>query len=155
SYQRFTRCYQKFYKLQPEITRCIYDQFVSQLHASINAEIQEIKLEGNLEVVLDSLDKLQRDAGNATDLQWRPSGIPEEDVHSHLVPYLLKQREYLHMLLTQQQLENARLAQSVLAGREKIIDMQREIVRRQQAWQDSSLVQREHVLSILGPVEGI
>ncbi|XP_040268160.1 polyamine-modulated factor 1 [Bufo bufo] len=155
SYQRFARCYRRFYNVQPEITRSIYDQFVSQLHASINAEIQEIKDEGSLEALLESLDKLEREAKTKTDPQWRPSGIPEEDVRSHLVPYLLQQREYLRRLLKEKQQENARLAQSVLAGREKIEEMRREIERRKQAWQSLSQSQRELILSIQGSREGI
>ncbi|XP_075704147.1 polyamine-modulated factor 1, partial [Rhinoderma darwinii] len=103
-------------------------------HSSINGEIQELKDEGNLESLLDTLDKLESEAGN-TDLQWRPSGIPEDDVRSHLVPYLLQQREYVRRLVKEKRQENARLAQSVLAGRETIDRMRKEIERRQQTWQ--------------------
>ncbi|XP_077320152.1 polyamine-modulated factor 1 [Lithobates pipiens] len=148
SYQRFARCYKKFYKLQPELTRGIYDQFVAQLHSSIKAEIQEIKEEGNLEALLDSLDKMEKDAANAADIQWRPSGVPEEDLRAHLVPYLLQQREYLRKLVKEREQENAKLAQSVLAGRRKVEEMQQEIQRRQQAWQKLSQSQREMILSI-------
>ncbi|XP_056402232.1 polyamine-modulated factor 1 isoform X2 [Hyla sarda] len=155
SYQRFARCYRKFYKTQPEITRSIYDQFVTQLHASINAEIQEIKDEGNLEALLDSLDKLESEAGNKPEPQWRPSGIPEEDLCSHLVPYLLQQREYLRRLLKEKQQENAGLAQSVLAGREKIEEMRREIEARRKAWQNLSQAQRELILSFQGSKEAM
>lgn len=35
SYQRFVNCYRCFYKLQPQLTKSIYDQFISQLQASI------------------------------------------------------------------------------------------------------------------------
>lgn len=35
SYQRFASCYRGFYKLQPELTKSIHNQFVSQLQASI------------------------------------------------------------------------------------------------------------------------
>ena len=38
SYQRFANCYRCFYKLQPEMTRSIYDQFVSQLQTSIKVK---------------------------------------------------------------------------------------------------------------------
>ncbi|XP_075048177.1 polyamine-modulated factor 1 [Mixophyes fleayi] len=148
SYQRFARCYQKFYKIQPEITRSIYNQFVSQLHSSIKSEIQEIQDEGNLEALLDSLDKLQKEAGSRTDLQWRPSGIPEEDLRSHLVPYLLQQRVYLRRLLKERRQRNAKLAQSVLDGRKRIDEMQREIERRQQAWQKLSKSQRDLIVSM-------
>ncbi|KAM5129470.1 polyamine-modulated factor 1-like [Mantella aurantiaca] len=135
SYQRFARCYRKFYKLQPELTRGIYEQFVAQLHSSIKAEIQEIKEEGNLEALLDSLDKMEKDVASKAEIPWHPSGVPEEDLRDHLVPYLLQQREYLRKLVKEREQENARLAQSVLTGRRKIEETQREIHRRQQAWQ--------------------
>ncbi|CAH2321702.1 Hypothetical predicted protein [Pelobates cultripes] len=151
SYSRFARCYRRIYKLQPEITRSIYDQFVAQLQKSIKDEIQELKEEGNLEALLDSLDNLETEAGGRTDLEWRPSGVPEEDLRSHLVPYLLQQREYLRKILKEQIEENAKLSQSVLAGRKRIEQMQKEIERRQQAWQELSKVQREMILSIQTP----
>uniref|UniRef100_A0A803JVM5 Osteocalcin n=1 Tax=Xenopus tropicalis TaxID=8364 RepID=A0A803JVM5_XENTR len=135
SYQRFARCYKRFYRLQPEMTRSIYEQFVFQLQSSIKDEIQEIKAEGNLEALLDSLDKMETEAGDRTDLAWRPSGVPEEDLRSHLVPYLLQQRDYLRKLLREREEENARLAQAVLLGRRRIEEMQKEIERRKLAWQ--------------------
>ncbi|KAG8449900.1 hypothetical protein GDO86_016539 [Hymenochirus boettgeri] len=150
SYQRFARCYKKFYRLQPEMTRSIYDQFVFQLQTSIKEEIQEIKDEGNLEMLLDSLDKME-ETGDRTDLAWRPSGVPEEDLRSHLVPYLLQQRSYLRKLLKEREEENAKLAQSVLLGRKRIEEMQQEIERRKQAWQELSKSQRELILSIQEP----
>ncbi|XP_045401316.1 polyamine-modulated factor 1 isoform X3 [Lemur catta] len=58
SYQRFTDCYKRFYQLQPEMTQRIYDKFITQLQASIREEISEIKEEGNLEAVLNALDKV-------------------------------------------------------------------------------------------------
>ncbi|XP_069336515.1 polyamine-modulated factor 1 isoform X5 [Eulemur rufifrons] len=58
SYQRFTDCYKCFYQLQPEMTQRIYDKFITQLQASIREEISEIKEEGNLEAVLNALDKV-------------------------------------------------------------------------------------------------
>ncbi|XP_012514060.1 PREDICTED: polyamine-modulated factor 1 isoform X2 [Propithecus coquereli] len=58
SYQRFTDCYKRFYQLQPEMTQRIYDKFITQLQASIREEISEIKEEGNLEAVLNALDKI-------------------------------------------------------------------------------------------------
>ncbi|XP_073423015.1 polyamine-modulated factor 1 [Dendrobates tinctorius] len=155
NYQRFANCYRKMYKMGPVMTRSIYEQFVTQLHAFINAEILELKEDGKLEVLLDSLDSLEREAGDNIELQWRPSGIPEEDVRSHLMPYLLKQREYLRGLLKEKRLENAQLAQSVLAGREKIEEMQKEIQRRQQAWQSLSQSQRDLLLSLHGSRDGI
>uniref|UniRef100_A0A8C5N3M2 Polyamine modulated factor 1 n=1 Tax=Leptobrachium leishanense TaxID=445787 RepID=A0A8C5N3M2_9ANUR len=151
SYQRFARCYRRFYKLQPEITHSVYEHFVAQLQKSIKEEIQEIKDEGNLEALLDSLDNMEKEARDQTDLEWRPSGIPEEDLRSHLVPYLLQQREHLRAALKERVEENAKLAQAVMAGRKRIEEMQKEIERRQQAWQELSKAQREMVLSIESP----
>ncbi|XP_053464295.1 polyamine-modulated factor 1 isoform X2 [Nycticebus coucang] len=58
SYQRFTDCYKHFYQLQPEMTQRIYDKFITQLQTSIREEVSEIKEEGNLEAVLNALDKI-------------------------------------------------------------------------------------------------
>ncbi|NXJ71619.1 PMF1 factor, partial [Rostratula benghalensis] len=135
SYQRFANCYRCFYKLQPEMTRSIYDQFVSQLQTSVKEEIQEVKDEGNLEVLFNSLDKIVEEAKNQEEPAWRPSGIPEEDVRSTVVPYLLKHRSYLRKILKEKEEENRKVAKSVLAGRDKITELQQLIQARKQAWQ--------------------
>ncbi|NXE84366.1 PMF1 factor, partial [Cochlearius cochlearius] len=135
SYQRFANCYRGFYKLQPEMTRSIYDQFISQLQASIKEEIQEVKDEGNLEMLFNSLDKIVEEAKNREEPAWRPSGIPEEDVRSAMVPYLLKHRSYLRKVLKEKEEENKKVAESVLAGRERIAELQRLIQARKHAWQ--------------------
>ncbi|XP_047396894.1 polyamine-modulated factor 1 isoform X4 [Sciurus carolinensis] len=64
SYQRFTDCYKRVYQLQPEMTQRIYDRFITQLETSIREEISEIKKEGNLEAVLNSLDKIVEEGKN-------------------------------------------------------------------------------------------
>ncbi|NXS93781.1 PMF1 factor, partial [Jacana jacana] len=135
SYQRFANCYRCFYKLQPEMTRSIYDQFVSQLQTSVKEEIEEVKDEGNLEMLFNSLDKIVEEAKNKEEPAWRPSGMPEEDVRSAMVPYLLKHRSYLRKILKEKEEENRRVAESVLAGRGRIAELQQLIQARKQAWQ--------------------
>ncbi|NXW82437.1 PMF1 factor, partial [Alopecoenas beccarii] len=135
SYQRFADCYRCFYKLQPLMTRSIYDQFISQLQAYIQEEIQEVKEEGNLELLLNSLDKIVEENENREEPAWRPSGIPEEDARSAVVPYLLKHRSYLRKVLKQKEEENGKVAESVLAGRERIAELQQLIQARKRAWQ--------------------
>ncbi|NXV53082.1 PMF1 factor, partial [Uria aalge] len=135
SYQRFANCYRCFYRLQPEMTRSIYDQFVSQLQTSIKEEIQDVKDEGNLEVLFNSLDKMVEEAKDHKEPAWRPSGIPEEDVRSAMVPYLLKHRSYLQKVLKEKEEENRRVAESVLAGRDRIAELQQLIQARKLAWQ--------------------
>ncbi|XP_007064643.2 polyamine-modulated factor 1 [Chelonia mydas] len=151
SYQRFANCYHRFYKLQPEMTRSIYDQFISQLQTSIQEEIREIKEEGNLEELFASMDKIVEEAKNREEPAWRPSGIPEEDIHSAMVPYLLKHQTYLRKALKEKEEENRKLAESVLAGRERISEMQQQIQNRKQAWQAISKEQRELIMTFQEP----
>ncbi|XP_030044207.1 polyamine-modulated factor 1 [Microcaecilia unicolor] len=153
SYQRFVQCYQRFYKFQPEMTQNIYDQFVTHLQTSIKDEIEDIKQEGNLEKLFDSLDKLEEEARERTGPAWRPSGVPEEDLRSTLLPYYLQQKEFLQKRLQERETKNARLAQVVLTGREKIAAMQQEIKERREAWQALSKAQMELVRSVVEPHE--
>ncbi|NXD44931.1 PMF1 factor, partial [Copsychus sechellarum] len=135
SYQRFVSCYRCFYKLQPQLTKSIYDQFISQLQTSIKEEIQEVKNEGNLEELFSSLDKIVEEAKGREEPAWRPSGIPEQDVRGAVVPYLLKHRCHLRRALRDRQQECRKVAESVLAGRDRIAELQQLIQARQQAWQ--------------------
>ncbi|XP_066466387.1 polyamine-modulated factor 1 [Tiliqua scincoides] len=135
SYRRFASCYSRFYRAQPELTRCIYDQFMGRLQASFREEIQELKQEGNLEALFGTLDKLVEEAKDRETPAWRPSGMPEEDVRSAVVPYLLKQHRFLQKSLKEKEEVNARLAETVLAGRKRIADLQEEIQKRRAAWQ--------------------
>ncbi|KFW64631.1 Polyamine-modulated factor 1, partial [Pygoscelis adeliae] len=98
-------------------------------------EIQEVKDEGNLEVLFNSLDKIVEEAKNREEPAWRPSGIPEEDVRSAMVPYLLKHRSYLRKVLKEKEEENRTVAESVLAGRYRIAELQQLIQARKRAWQ--------------------
>ncbi|XP_053134459.1 polyamine-modulated factor 1 [Hemicordylus capensis] len=135
SYQRFAGCYSRLYRTQPELIKCIYKQFISQLQTCFREEIQELKQEGNLEVLFGTLDKLVEGAKERETPAWRPSGIPEEDVRSAVVPYLLKQRTFLQKALKGKEEANAKLAEAVLAGRQRITDLQQEIQKRQAEWQ--------------------
>ncbi|NXC41811.1 PMF1 factor, partial [Penelope pileata] len=135
SYQRFASCYRRFYRAQPEVTRSIYDQFVSQLQAAVREEIQEVKKEGNLEELFNSLDKIVEEAQGQEEPAWRPSGIPEDDIRSAVLPYLQKHRAYLQRALREREEENRKVAESVLAGREQIAKLQQLIEARRQAWQ--------------------
>ncbi|XP_068963729.1 polyamine-modulated factor 1 isoform X5 [Petaurus breviceps papuanus] len=135
SYERFAKCYKRFYKLQPEMTRLIYDQFITQLQTSIREEISTIKEEGNLEAVLNSLDKIVEETEDRKEPAWRPSGIPEDDVRSTLMPYFLQQQSSLERLVQEQEKENVKLAEMVLEGRKQVLELQQQIQARKQAWQ--------------------
>ncbi|NWH76418.1 PMF1 factor, partial [Piaya cayana] len=98
-------------------------------------EIQEVKDEGNLEMLFNSLDKMVEEAKNREEPAWRPSGVPEEDVRSALVLYLLKHKSYLQKILREKVEENRKAAESVLAGRGRIAELQQLIQARKRAWQ--------------------
>lgn len=135
SYQRFTDCYKRFYQLQPEVTRRIYDKFVTQLQTSIREEISDIKVEGNLEAVLNALDAIVEEGRDRTEPAWRPSGIPEKDLRSVTVPCLLRQRDALQHRLQRLEAENRQLADAVLAGRQQVQELQLQGQARWQTWQ--------------------
>ncbi|XP_015275757.1 PREDICTED: polyamine-modulated factor 1 [Gekko japonicus] len=143
SYQEFASCYNRLYKVQPELTKCIYDQYIYHLQTSFREEISDLKNEGNLEALFKSLDKLVEEAKQRETPAWRPSGIPEQDIHSAVVPYLLKQRRILQKTLKEKEEGNAKLAEVVLAGRNKIADLQKEIQKRKEEWQVIARESRE------------
>ncbi|XP_047396921.1 polyamine-modulated factor 1 isoform X7 [Sciurus carolinensis] len=140
SYQRFTDCYKRVYQLQPEMTQRIYDRFITQLETSIREEISEIKKEGNLEAVLNSLDKIVEEGKNCKEPAWRPSGIPEKDLCSTMAPYFLQQRDTLQRHVQKQEAKNRELASAILAGRRQVEELQLQVQARQQAWQMRSPV---------------
>ncbi|XP_038018100.1 polyamine-modulated factor 1 [Motacilla alba alba] len=151
SYQRFVSCYRCFYKLQPQLTRSIYEQFISQLQASIKEEIQEVKNEGNLEGLFSALDKIVEEAKDREEPAWRPSGVPARDVRGALAPFLLRHRAHLRRALQERQRRSASLAEAVLAGRQRIEELQQLIQDRQQAWQAISKEQQELVMTFQEP----
>ncbi|XP_007171933.2 polyamine-modulated factor 1 isoform X4 [Balaenoptera ricei] len=151
SYQRFTDCYKCFYQLQPEMTQRIYDKFVTQLQTSIQEEISEIKAEGNLEAVLNALDAIVEESKDCKEPAWRPSGIPEKDLRSAVVPYFLQQRDALQRRVQKQEAENRQLADAVLAGRRQVEELQLQGQARQQAWQALHREQKELVAVLREP----
>ncbi|XP_006861648.1 PREDICTED: polyamine-modulated factor 1 [Chrysochloris asiatica] len=151
SYQRFTDCYKRFHQLQPEMTQRIYDRFITQLQTSIWEEISEIKQEGNLEAVLNALDEIVEEGKDRKEPAWRPSGIPEEDLRSTMVPYFLQQRGTLQRCVQKQEAENRQLADAVIAGRRQVEELQRQVQAQQQAWQALHREQRELLAMLREP----
>lgn len=64
----------------------------------------------------------------------RPSGIPEQDFCSFLMPYYQKQEAYMREELKKIQAENAALAQNVQDGRESIAETERNISSAVDEW---------------------
>ncbi|XP_058016547.1 polyamine-modulated factor 1 isoform X1 [Ahaetulla prasina] len=154
----FSKCYSCLYKAHPEFTKCIYNQFISHLQNSVRVvvlphttglplspqeEIQALKEEGNLPLLLESLDKLDKEAKDKEGPAWRPSGIPEEDVRGVVLPYLLKQRKFLQKSLKEKQESNSQLAAAVVAGRQRIAELQEQIRRQKEEWQGTAVEGRK------------
>ncbi|XP_031509613.1 polyamine-modulated factor 1 isoform X3 [Papio anubis] len=114
-------------------------------------EISDIKEEGNLEAVLNALDKIVEEGKDRKEPAWRPSGIPEKDLHSVMAPYFLQQRDTLQRHVQKQEAENQQLADAVLAGRRQVEELQLQVQARQQAWQALHREQRELVAVLREP----
>lgn len=64
----------------------------------------------------------------------RPSGVPEQDSCSFLMPYYQKQEAYMKLELKKIREENAALAQKVQAGRERIAETENSIAMAVDEW---------------------
>lgn len=64
----------------------------------------------------------------------RPSGVPEKDFCSFLMPYYQKQEAYMKLELKKIQAENAALAKKVQAGRDKISQTENRISTAVDEW---------------------
>lgn len=67
----------------------------------------------------------------------RPSGVPDHDLCSFLMPYYQKQEAYMRLELKKIQIENASLAQKVQAGRESIAQTEHRISTAVDEWKVS------------------
>uniref|UniRef100_V9LAG0 Polyamine-modulated factor 1 n=1 Tax=Callorhinchus milii TaxID=7868 RepID=V9LAG0_CALMI len=133
-FESFTEAYQPVYELQPEFTRAVHRQIISQMQSSIRDEINQISDEGLLERALPRLDQLEKDSEARAEPGWRPTGDPHRDLRSHLGPYLEQQRNYLRLKVRKAKEENASLAQAVLQGRERITRLDTECKERLGKW---------------------
>ncbi|XP_048848943.1 polyamine-modulated factor 1 isoform X2 [Brienomyrus brachyistius] len=110
----------------------------SDCHPGWEDDIAQIMEEGNLQCKLADLDRLEAAAKESTDPAWRPSGVPERDLCSFVMPYYQQQRQYLRRELKKLQKENAALSQRVLAGRERISQSEQRIAAGVAEWRASS-----------------
>ncbi|KAK7138292.1 hypothetical protein R3I94_013804 [Phoxinus phoxinus] len=137
SFDRFSHYFQPLSKQNPQLTEAMHKQFISQLQTLVQKEIATVIEEGDLQVKLEELDKLEELAKDTSRSAWRPSGVPEQDVCSGLVSYYKKQEEYMRIQLKKLQKENAALAQKVQAGRESITHTEQRIASGVEEWRAS------------------
>uniref|UniRef100_A0A3P8VJ32 Si:dkey-6i22.5 n=1 Tax=Cynoglossus semilaevis TaxID=244447 RepID=A0A3P8VJ32_CYNSE len=136
---RFASTFRQVYTKNPQRMESIYKQFIEDVKKAIQEDIDRLIEEGRLEVKLNELDKLERAAKNKTEPAWRPSGVPEEDLCSFLIPYYQKQEKYMQRELKKIQDENAALAQKVQAGRENIARTENHISNVVDEWKVSRM----------------
>nr|XP_058911428.1 polyamine-modulated factor 1 isoform X4 [Kogia breviceps] len=129
-----------------------FSRAASRLPWRRKEEISEIKAEGNLEAVLNALDAIVEESKDCKEPAWRPSGIPEKDLRSAVVPYFLQQRDALQRHVQKQEAENRQLADAVLAGRRQVEELQLQVQARQQAWKALHREQKE-LVAVLGEPE--
>uniref|UniRef100_A0A3B4ACR2 Uncharacterized protein n=1 Tax=Periophthalmus magnuspinnatus TaxID=409849 RepID=A0A3B4ACR2_9GOBI len=134
---RFTSTFRPLYKRNPQRMENIYKQFIEELQRAIQNDITRLLEEGRLESKLNELDKLEDAAKDKTDPAWRPSGVPEQDLCSFLMPYYQKQEAYMRLELKKIQAENASLAEKVLAGRELLSQTEHRISATVEDWKVS------------------
>ncbi|XP_048032654.1 polyamine-modulated factor 1 [Megalobrama amblycephala] len=152
SFDRFSHYFQPLSKQNPQLTEAMHKQFISQLQTLVQKEIATVIEEGDLQVRLEELDKLQELAKDTPHAAWRPTGVPEQDVCSDLVSYYKKQEEYMRIQLKKLQKENAGLAQKVQAGRENVTHTEQRIASGVEEWR-ASLEDLEAFVSTLSPSE--
>ncbi|XP_042349854.1 polyamine-modulated factor 1 [Plectropomus leopardus] len=152
SFNRFASTYGPLYKKNPERMVSIHKQFIEELQRTIQEDISRLIEEGRLEYKLNELDKLESAAKNIADPAWRPSGVPEQDICSFLMPYYQKQEAYMRLELKKIRAENAALAQTVQAGRESVAQTEHQISTTVGEWK-ASVTEFERLASSLCPAD--
>ncbi|XP_029297538.1 polyamine-modulated factor 1 [Cottoperca gobio] len=152
SFNRFASTFRPLYKKNPQRMESIHKQFIEELRTTIQEDISRLIEEGRLDFKLTELDKLENAAKKNKDPAWRPSGVPEQDVCSFLMPYYQKQEAYMRQELKKIQAENAALAQKVQAGRESSVQTEQRISTAVDEWK-TTVTEFERLASSLCPAD--
>ncbi|XP_053487720.1 polyamine-modulated factor 1 [Ictalurus furcatus] len=152
SFNRFAHSFHPLCKQNPQMAEVIHKQFISDLQKAIQEDINKVIEEGDLQVKLEELDRLEEQAKDTPGPTWRPSGVPEQDVCSVLIPYHRGQEEYVRRELRKLQKENAALAQRVQSGRDTITHTEQRISAAVDEWK-ASVADLESFVSSLCPSE--
>ncbi|XP_068596687.1 polyamine-modulated factor 1 [Brachionichthys hirsutus] len=137
SFNRFASTFRPLYKKSPQRMESIHKQFIEELRKAVQDDINRLIEEGRLDFKLNELDKMEQAAKDNPNPAWRPSGVPEQDLSSFLMPYYQKQEEYMRKKLKKMEKENAALAQKVLAGRENLSRTENRISTAVDDWKAS------------------
>ncbi|XP_077465159.1 polyamine-modulated factor 1 [Stigmatopora argus] len=127
STDRFASMFHELYKINPARMEIVNKEFVKEFQKSLKDGIDLLNKEAGIEAKLNKLDELETAAKTSPDPAWRPSGDPEEDLSSSIIPLYQKQDAYWRRKLQKIKAENATLAQKVKAGRERTAQTDRRI----------------------------
>ncbi|XP_075960063.1 polyamine-modulated factor 1 isoform X1 [Anarhichas minor] len=152
SFNRFASTFRPLYKKNPQRMESIHKQFIEELQRTIQEDISRLIEEGRLEIKLNELDQLESAAKKKADPAWRPSGVPEQDFCSFLMPYYQKQENYMRQELKKIQAENAALSQKAQAGRESLAQTEFRISTTVDEWK-ASVTEFERLASSLYPTD--
>uniref|UniRef100_A0A672IT31 Polyamine-modulated factor 1-like n=1 Tax=Salarias fasciatus TaxID=181472 RepID=A0A672IT31_SALFA len=155
-FNRFASMFRPLYKENPQRMERIHEQFIEDLQKSIQEDISKLIEEGRLELKLNELDKLESAAKSNPSPAWRPTGVPEKDFCSFLVPYYQKQEAYMLLKLKKIKAENAALAQKVQAGRDSITQTEHSISAAVDEWKvrgKASVTEFETLAASLQPAD--
>nr|XP_015801630.2 polyamine-modulated factor 1 [Nothobranchius furzeri] len=152
SFKGFASMFHPLYKKNPQMMESIHKQFTEELQKTIQEDITRLMEEGMLEYKLNELDKLENAAKDSPESVWRPSGDPEQDLCSFLMPYYQKQEAYVKLELKKIRAENAALAEQVQAGREGIAQTEQHISTAVEEWR-ASLAEFELMASCFHPAD--
>ncbi|XP_034400020.1 polyamine-modulated factor 1 [Cyclopterus lumpus] len=152
SFNRFASTFRPLYKKNPQKMESIHKQFIEELQRAIREDISRLIEEGSLEFKLNELDQLENAAKKNADPAWRPSGVPEQDFCSFLMPYYQKQEKYMRQELNKIQAENAALSQKAQAGRESLAQTEYRISTTVDEWK-ASVTEFERLASSLHPAD--
>ncbi|KAM8910143.1 polyamine-modulated factor 1 [Spinachia spinachia] len=152
SFNRFASTFRPLYKKNPQRMESIHKQFIEELQRTIQEDLSRLIEEGRLDFKLNELDQLETAAKNNAEPAWRPSGVPEQDFCSFLMPYYKKQEHYMQKELKKIQAENAALSQKVQAGRESLAQTEHRISTTVDEWK-ASVTEFERMASTLYPAD--
>ncbi|KAM4732729.1 polyamine-modulated factor 1 [Anableps anableps] len=150
SFKVFASMFHPLYKKNVKRMEEIHKQFTEVLQKSIQEDIIKLMEEGKFEARFNELDKLENEAKDNPDPAWRPSGVPEQDFCSFLMPYYQKQEAYMKLELKRIQAENTALAERVRAGRDSIAQTEQRISAAVDEWK-ATVTEFERVASSLCP----
>ncbi|XP_027864856.1 polyamine-modulated factor 1 [Xiphophorus couchianus] len=150
SFKAFASTFCPLYKKNIKSMEEIHKHFTEMLQKSIQEDIMKLMEEGQFESKFNELDKLEIKAKDKPDPAWRPSGVPEQDICSFLMPYYMKQEAYMKLELKRIQAENAALAERVRAGREGIAQTEHRISTGVDEWK-ATVTEFERLASSLCP----